>query len=268
MSFNQSFDEDDLADNLYSSVGAPSVVKSPAQPTQDPGEMYSLVGSPAVVTSTLPRTAKDGSDAAMYELVGARPQSKSAPPTYEMAQSAKKTSSPSNATPGSAQETAESAELYENSPKIEEDPRDIYSLVQEPGGNPQTSSQMGTGEDEKEKPPDIVSDVYSLPNINRKQKKSIRGLSIISENPECGDELSRVPDPEERAPPLPPKVEESIAIEEIKRFLEETKLEEDENEQTNGNNLKEENFPDQTVSAIQQLKEFLQRLNSAEAEEE
>lgn len=268
MSSDQSFDEGDLPDDLYSSVGPPGGVKSPAQPTQDPGEMYSLVGAPGVVTSTLPRTTKDGSDAAMYELVGARPPSKSAPPTYEMAQSAKKTSSPPKTTPENAQETAESADLYESSPKVEEDTRDIYSLVQEPGGNPQTSQQMRTGEDEKEKPPDVVSDLYSLPNINRKQKQSVRGLSIISENPECGDEPSPVSDPEESAPPLPPKIEESFAIEEIKRFLEETKLVEEETEQTNGKNLEEENFPDQTVSAMQQLKEFLQKLDSTEAEEE
>jgi len=268
MSCDQSFDEDDLADDLYSSIGAPGGVKSPVQPTQDSGEMYSLVGAPGVVTSTLPRATKDGSDAAMYELVGARPQSKSAPPTYDMAQSAKRTSSPSETTPESAQEKAENTDQYENSPKVEEDTRDIYSLVQEPGGNPQTSQQVRTGEDEMEKTPDGVSDVYSLPKINRKQKQSVRGLSIISENLECGDERSVVSDPEESAPPLPPKVEESLAIEEIKRILEETKLEEEENEQTNGNNLEEENFPDQTVSAMQQLKAFLQKLDSTEAEEE
>ena len=267
MSSDQSFDEDDSADDLYSSIGAPSGVKSPAQPAQGQGEMYSLVGAPGVVTSTLPRTTKDGSDAAMYELVGSRPPSKSAPPTYEMAQSAKKTSSPSTTTPESAQESTESADLYVNSPQAEEDTRDIYSLVQQPGGNPQTSPQMPTGEDGKEKPPDIVADVYSLPNIDRKRNQSARGLSIISESPECG-ELSHVPDPEETAPPLPPKFEETFAIEEIKRFLEEAKLEEEENEQTNGKDLEEGNFPDQTVSAIQQLKELLQRLDSTEAEEE
>lgn len=268
MSSDQSFDEDQLPDNLYSSVGAPGGVKSPAQPTQDPGEMYSLVGAPGVVTSTLPRTTNDGGDVAMYELVGARPQSKSAPPTYEMAQSAKKTSSPSETAPENAQEKEENTDLYENSPKVEEDTRDIYSLVQEPGGNPQTSQQMRTGEDEKEKPPDGVSDIYSLPKINRKQKQSLRGLSIISENQESGDELSLVSDPEESAPPLPPKVEESLAIEEIKRLLEETRLEEEENEQTNGNNLEDENFPDRPVSAMQQLREFLQKLDSTEVEEE
>ena len=268
MSADQSFDEDDLADNLYSSVGGPSAIKSPVQPSQDPGEMYSLVGAPGVVTSTLPRTTKDASDAAMYELVGARPSSKSAPPTYEMVQSTKKTSSPSKTTPERAQETAESADLCENSPKVEEDTRDIYSLVQEPGFNPETSPQMPTGEDEKKKPPDIVTDIYSLPNIDRKQKKSFRGLSIISENPECSDKLSVAPDLEEGAPPVPPKLEDSLAIEEIKRLLEEVKLEEDESEQTNGKDLEEENFPDQTVSAIQQLKEFLQRLDSTEVEEE
>ena len=268
MSADQSFDEDDLIDNLYSSVGGASGVKSPVQPSQDPGEMYSLVGAPGVVTTTLPRATKDASDAAMYELVGARPSSKSAPPTYEMVQSAKKASSPSKTTPESAQETAESADLYDNSPKVEEDTRDIYSLVQEPGVNPQTSPQKRTGEDENKKPPDIVTDIYSLPNIDRKQKRSLRGLSIISEKPECGDQLSVVPDPEESAPPVPPKLEESLAIEEIKRFLEEVKLEKDESEQTNGKDLEEETFRDQTVSAIQQLKELLQRLDSTEVEEE
>lgn len=266
MSSDQSFDEDDLPDDLYSSVGGPSGVKSPVQTSQDPGEMYSLVGAPGVVTSTLPRTAKDLNDAAMYELVGARPSSKSAPPTYEMAQSANKTSSPSKTTPESAQQTVEGADLYENSPKVEEDTTDIYSLVQDPGGNPQKSPQMRTGEDEKDKPPDIVSDMYSIPNINRKKKQSVRGLSIISESPECGGELSGVPDPEESAPPLPPKIEESFAIEKIKRFLEDVKLEEDESEQMNGKDVAEENFPEQTVSAIQQLKEFLQKLDSTEEE--
>lgn len=266
LSSNASFDEDDLADGLYSCVGAPSGAKSPAQPAQGPGEMYSLVGAPGVGASTLPRTTKDGSDAPMYELVGSRPPSKSAPPTYEMAQSAKK-SSPSKTIQENAQEPAESADLYVNSPQAEEDTRDIYSLVQEPVANPQTSPQTSpqirTGEDEKKKP----ADVYSLPNINRKQKQSARGLSIISESAESGDELSPVPDPEESAPPLPPKInEESFAIEEIKRFLEETKLEEEENEQTNGKDLEEEAFPDQTVSAIQQLKEFLHRLDSTEEE--
>ena len=268
MSSDQSFDEDDLADDMYSSVGTPSGAKTPVQPAQDPEEMYSLVGAAGVVTSTLPRTPKDGNDAAMYELVGSRPPSKSAPPTYEMAQSAKKTNSTSKTTPESAQESAESADLYVNSPQAEEDTTDIYSLVQKPGGNQQTSPQMQTGEDGKEKPADVVADVYSLPNINRKQKKSVRGLSIISESAECGDELSHVPNTEETPPSLPPKVEESLAMEEIKRFLEETKLEEEQNEQTNGKDLEEESFADQTVSAIQQLKEFLQRLDSTEAEEE
>ena len=266
MSSDQSFEEDDLADDLYSSVGGPGGVKSPVQPSQDPGEMYSLVGAPGVVTSTLPRTSKDGSDAEMYELVGGRPSSKSAPPTYEMAQSANKTSSPSKTTPESTQQTAEGADLYENSPKVEEDTRDIYSLVQEPGGNPKTSPQMRTGEDGKEKPPDIVSDMYSIPNISRKKKPSVRGLSIISENPGCGGEHSGVPDPEESAPPLPPKIEESLAMEEIKRFLDEVKLEEDESEQINGKDVEEETFPGQTVSAFQQLKELLQRLDSSEEE--
>ncbi|KAL9957095.1 hypothetical protein ACROYT_G038688 [Oculina patagonica] len=263
-----SYDEDD-SEAMYSCVGAPSGIKPLGQPTQAPGEMYSMVGA-----ATMPRAKGDETNVAMYELVGSRPPSKSAPPTYEMVQSAKK-NSPSGTIQESAQETVESPDLYVNSPPAEEENTELYALVQEPGVKQQTSAKMsdnnqgGTspqkGEDERQKP----ADIYSVPNINRKQKLSARGLSIISESADSGDELDPVTTPEEIAPPLPPKCEESFAIDEIKRFLEETKLEDAENEknqeQTDGIDA-EDVFPDQKVSAFQQLKEFLQRLDSTEAE--
>lgn len=255
---------------MYSCVGAPSGIKPLGQPTQAPGEMYSLVGA-----STMPRAKGDESNAGMYELVGSRPPSKSAPPTYEMVQSAKK-NSPSETIQENAQGTMKSADLYVNSPQGEEEEgTELYALVQEPGVKRQTSPKLsdndqGTspqmGEDERQKP----AVIYSLPSVKRKQKQSARGLSIISESADSGDELDPVPTSEEIAPPLPPKLEESFAIDEIKRFLDETKLEEAENErnqeQTNGKDAEEEVFPDQKVSAFQQLKELLHRLDSTEAE--
>ena len=260
---------------MYSCVGAPSGIRPLGQPTQAPGETYSLVGA-----ATLPRATRDESDVQMYELVGSRPPSKSAPPTYEMAQSARK-NTPSETIQESVQGTMESADLYINSPPEEEDGTELYALVQEPGVKQQTSPKLSdddqraspqkqTTKDEREEPASDVSDLYSVPNINRKQKQSVRGLSIISESTESGDELAPVLTPEEIAPPLPPKVEESFAIDEIKRFLEEAKLEEAENERnhehTNGKDEEEDVFPDQNVSAFQQLKEILRRLDSTEAE--
>lgn len=268
-----SFDEDDSADGLYSCVGAPSGIKLAGQPAQGPGELYSLVGAGA---STLPRAATGGGDV-MYELVGTRPsRSKSAPPTYDMVQAAKKSSPSKTIIEETAQESAES-----------EDGRGFYDMVQQPGVDRQTSPKISDdvslteeqvtrspqmGEDEKQKPASDVPVIYSLPQIHRKQKPSPRGLSVVSESGDAGDEpeLAPVPTPEEKAPPLPPKVEESFAIDEIKRFLDETKINEAENErnheQTNGKDTEDGVFPDKTVSAFQQLKEFLQRLDSTEAE--
>ena len=261
---------DDLTEDMYSCVGAPSGKKNVGQSAQAPGEMYSLVGA-----ATLPRAARGESDVCMYELVGSRPPSKSAPPTYEMVQATKKNSL-SETIQESAQESLESADSYVNSPPEEAEDTELYSLVQEPGVKRQispklsddaqgTSPQMRMGE---EKPVSVVSDVYSVPN--RKQKQSARGLSIISESADPGDELAPVPTSEEIAPPLSPKVEESFAVDEIKRFLEETRLEEAENERnsekTNGEDVEEGFFPDKNVSGFQQLKELLQRLNSTEAE--
>lgn len=257
---------------MYSCVGAPSGVKPLRKPNQAEGEEYSLVGP-----ATLPRAAGAGSDGEMYALVGQRPPSKSAPPTYEMVQAVRK-SSPSETIQESAQEIKESTDLYVNTPtEEEEEGQALYDVVQDRQTGPKLSKddqgtppQTQTHECEKQKPASGVTAIYSVPSINRKKNLSARGLSIISENAESGKELVSEPTPEEIAPPLPPKVEESLAMDAIKRFLEETKVEDAENQKnceiTNGEDEEEDVFPDQNVSAFQQLKALLQRLDSTEAE--
>lgn len=228
------------------------------------GDMYSLVGA-----STLPKAKREESDVVMYDLVGSRPPSKSAPPTYEMVQAARK-SSPSKTVTENAQEPTESRE---------ENDRGFYDLVQDPGGVRQGSPKLLDGEkaqkmpsnkEGKQKSDSHETDLYSLPKINRKQKTSVRGLSIISESADSGDELAPESPLEEKPPPLPPPAKESFAIEEIKRMLEEAKAEEADNEtnyeQKNGRDTEDDVFPEQNVSAFEQLKEFLQRLDSTGAQ--
>lgn len=269
---NLSYDEDDSTDALYSSVGVPSGVSSVSQG----GDAYSLVGA-----STLPKAKKDVNDGATYELVGSRPPSKSAPPTYEMVQAAKG-SEPSKAINEiPRQKPTESTELR-GSPAGEEDGSELYDVVRAPGdvgrpGTKVTDDKPSSKECEEEKQssnPDATA-LYSLPKINRKQKpSSIRGpssLSIISESQDPGDELASQSPVDEKPPPLPsPPGNESFAIEEIKRLLEEAKMEEGDNEaeyeKTNGQDCEEDVFTEKKRSAFEQLKEILQRLDSTEAE--
>lgn len=259
LSADQSFDEDD--DSLYSSISEPSG-KGLVRP-QGPGE-YSLVGA-----ATMPRAARSDGDPGMYELVGSRPPSKSAPPTYEMVHSPKK-SMPENGE-GFYDLFQGTEAQQQTSPKLGED----VNSVQEQGSAP----QMRTDADEMQEQASDVSALYSsVPRISRKQKPSTRGLSMISEgeNEEVdadADAVSPVPTPEEKAPPLPSKAPlgDAFAIYEIKRFLGETAEEEGENalneEKTNGTDeAEDEPFPVRSGSAFEQLKAFLMKLDSTETE--
>lgn len=131
----------------------------------------------------------------------------------------------------------------------------------------------GDDGEKQDKASDVIPLYSTVPKINRKQNLSARGLSMISEgDSEEEDADSSVPTPEEKVPPLPPKADlgEAIAIYEIKQFLEEEAKEEGKNEikreETNGIDDEDEPFPVRSGSAFQQLKAFLQKLDSTEAE--
>lgn len=244
-SADHSFDEDDTTDDLYSSIKEPRG-KRVVAPAQGPGE-YSLVGA-----ASLPRTVGKGGDAEMYALVGSRPPSKSAPPTYEMVHSVKQS------TPG------EEGGFYD----LVQDVHDV-SLTQQEA----TAPQMQEDADGKQEQASDVPPLYSIvPKGSRKKKPHDRGLSMISEGAnEDEEELSPVPTPEEKVPPLPAKpVDEVYAIYEIKRFLEETAKEDGEEEinyeKTNEKDEEDEAFLIRSGSAFQQLKAFLQKLDTTEAE--
>lgn len=262
-----SFDEDDATDALYSSVGVPTEV-NPSQ-----GEdAYSLVGA-----STLPKAKKDSGDGATYELVGSRPPSKSAPPTYEMVQAAGRSSPSKTVTESAHQKQTENTELRGSTPG-EQDGSELYDVVRDTGdvgrSGPKVTDDEPSSKECKEGEQSSnsdVTDLYSLPKINRKQKpSSIRGLSIISESPDSGDELDSQSPVDDIPPPLPPLTDESVAIEEIKRLLEEAKMEERDKEadyeKTNGKDCENEVFPEKKRSAFEQLREFLQTLDSTEEE--
>lgn len=72
------------------------------------------------------------------------------------------------------------------------------------------------GEDEKDKFFDIVFDMYSILNINRKKKQLVQGFLIILESLECGGEFFGVFDFEESVFFLFFKIEELFVIEKIK----------------------------------------------------
>ena len=128
---------------------------------------------------------------------------------------------------------------------------------------------------EKKAPVD-VAELYSLPDINRKQrsnKQDTRGLSIIAENDDDNDdddnddedEEESLRTVEETSPPLPPRIEEeAFAIYEIKRILEEAKKGENEEILKREDENQEEVFVDEKISAFEQLREFLQRLDANE----
>ena len=98
----------------------------------DPGG-YSMVGA-----STLPRGSNKDTDETMYEVVGSRPPSKSAPPTYEMVQAAS-----ASVKKETAEEHADSA-LYDSVLERNES-AGFYDLVQ--AGNSQ--------ENKETKPPSV-----------------------------------------------------------------------------------------------------------------
>lgn len=231
LSSDQSFDEDDTADGLYSCVQAPSA-------PQDPGE-YSFVGA-----ASLPRPARNDGDAGMYELVGSRPASKSAPPTYEMVHSPKK-DPPEN-----------DAGLYDLVPGPTQGK--ATSPTQEKATAPQTFTNVEKREDAT----DVAALYSTVPKITRKQNHSLRGLSMISE----GDSEEA----DEKAPPLPSKAAlgDAVAIYEIKRLLEETSKGEDEidDKGKDANDEEDEPRPAETGNAFKQLKAFLQKLDSTEEE--
>lgn len=241
-------DECDAADLLYSSVSEPGNQRGAS--SQGQGE-YGLVGP-----ATLPRAQRNKDDAVMYELVGSRPPSKSAPPTYETVQPSKKN-------------TVDNAEgLYDliqnvhpkESPKLREE----GTTGQEEPAAPQIHADTDA---EKQEQTSLYSTVAR--DRSRKKKPSVRGLSMITEGEtEEVEEFSPVPTPEETAPPLPAKsVDEVYAIYEIKRFLEEAAKGDEENEisyqKTNGNEEEVDAF---SGSAFQQLKAFLQKLDSTESD--
>ena len=251
LSTDHSLDEFDAADLLYSSVSEPGNQRGAS--SQGQGE-YGLVGP-----ATLPRAQRDKDDAVMYELVGSRPPSKSAPPTYEMVQSSKKN-------------TVESAEgLYDLVQNVQrqESPKPLEegSTGQEEPAAPQIHADTDA---EKQEQTSLYSTVTR--DRSRKKKPSVRGLSMITEGEnEEVEELSPVPTPEETAPSLPAKsVDEGYAIYEIKRFLEETAKEDEENgisyQKTNGNEQEPDASPVRSGSAFQQLKAFLQELDSTESD--
>lgn len=251
LSTDHSLDEFDAADLLYSTVSEPGNQRGAS--SQGQGE-YGLVGP-----ATLPRAQRNKDDAVMYELVGSRPPSKSAPPTYEMVQSSKKN-------------TVESAEgLYDLVQNVQrqESPKPLGegSMGQEEPAAPQIHADTDA---EKQEQTSLYSTVTR--DRSRKKKPSVRGLSMITEGEnEEVEELSPVPTPEETAPSLPPKsVDEVNAIYEIKRFLEETATEDEENgisyQKTNGKEEEPDVFPVRSGSAFQQLKAFLQELDSTESD--
>ena len=253
LSADHSFDSDDTADDLYSSIKEPTA-RVAVRP-QGPGE-YSLVGA-----ASLPRTEKKDGEAGMYELVGSRPPSKSAPPTYEMVHSPKK----------SPPEDGEGFyDLVQGTERQQRMSPTNVSLTQGEATAPQMHGDDGEKQD---KASDVIPLYSTVPKINRKQNLSARGLSMISEgDSEEEDADSSVLTPEEKVPPLPPKADlgEAIAIYEIKQFLEEAAQEEGKNEikreETNGIDNEDEPFPVRSGSAFQQLKAFLQKLDSTEAE--
>ena len=186
-----------------------------------------------VGAASLPRVGRrNDSDAGTYDLVGSRPPSKSAPPTYEMVRSPKK-SSPEN-------------------------DGGLYDLVSGPTTAPQTTTNVEKREDAT----DVTALYSTVPKITRNQNYSLRGLSMISEG-----ENEEV---DEKAPPLPPKpaLEDAFAVYEIKRLLEETSKEENETDHKGKATIDEGDEPVQveTGSAFKQLKAFLQKLDSTEEE--
>ena len=172
----------------------------------------------------------------MYELVGSRPPSKSAPPTYEMVHSPKKCS--------------------------EENDAGLYDLVPGPTQGKATAPQTFTNVEKREDAADVSALYSTVPKITRKQNHSLRGLSMISE----GENEQA----DEKAPPLPSKAAlgDAVAIYEIKRLLEETSKEEDEidHKGKEENDEEDEPRPVETGNAFKQLKAFLQKLDSTEEE--
>lgn len=232
---DRSVDDGSTADNLYSSVVDPKTLQSFGE--------YSVVGVPS---------ARDSSDAgAAYDLVGSRPPSKSAPPTYEMVQAVNKG-------------TLENGE-------------DLYDLVTEPHGkrnrkdtgpikqkdiSPQTETEANVNLVDNSAEPVLYS---TVPKGSRKQNNSFRELSMISEGDkeEAEEEEASLPSPEEDGPPLPPRMtlEEGFAIYEIKRLLEDTAKDEGEKDTSD---KQDDLVPAETGSAFQKLKAFLQKLDSTD----
>ncbi|XP_015752875.1 PREDICTED: nucleolin-like [Acropora digitifera] len=140
-----------------------------------------------------------------------------------------------------------------------------------------TKQNITTGKsqtDDNENPVEDITHLYcTVPKGVRKQNNSFRGLSMISEGEQDDeDEEQLSPAPEEESPALPPRKcsEEALAIYEIKRFLEESAKGEGENETCDegkeANNNTDNLTQNGTGSAFQQLKAFLQQLDSTEEE--
>ena len=193
-----------------------------------------------------------------YELVGSRPSFKSAPPTYEMVKAA-------------TQDTLENAgglyDLVAAPPKVERKRKDT-------GPTKQNITTGRSQTDDNENPVEDITPLYcTVPKGVRKQNNSFRGLSMISEG-EQDEEDEEQPSPalEEEFPALPPRKcsGEALAIYEIKRFLEESAKGEGENETCDegkeANNNTGNLTQNGTGSAFQQLKAFLQQLDSTEEE--
>ena len=235
------------SDDLY------SVVKDSHRKSAAPDEEYSVVGA----ANTFPRrsTSAGNEEGGRYELPGSRPPSKSDPPTYDMVQAAKHPSAgtaPCDSVAGGNENLA------------------FYDLVRaEQPAQEQKSDSSPSPEDVAARmvhqPADDVANLYSLPDVSKRSKAdkpSMRSLSIIAENEEA-EAPSPLQTPEETPPPIPPRVEEEpFAIHEIKRILNE---ENERNETFSKGDEDEDELPvDESVSAFQQLKEFLQRLDSNE----
>lgn len=241
----KSFDEDDN-DVLYSGIDDHVTLKSTSE--------YSQVGA---VTMPMSERSKNGGETE-YELVGSRPSSKSAPPTYEMVKAA-------------TQDTLENAgglyDLVAAPPKVERKRKDT-------GPTKQNITTGRSQTDDNENPVEDNNHLYcTVPKGVRKQNNSFRGLSMISEGEQDEeDEEQPSPAPEEESPALPPRKcsEEALAIFEIKRFLEESAKGERENETCDegkeANNNTGNLTQNGTGSAFQQLKAFLQQLDSTEEE--
>lgn len=200
----------------------------------------------------MPMSARDKTGAETeYELVGSRPSSRSVPPTYDMVK----------AVPEDTLENAGGLYDVVAPPKAERKRKDTGPTKQSiTTGNSQT--------DENETSVEDITPLYStVPKGVRKQNNSFRGLSMISEGQQDEeDEEQPSPAPEEED--TGKSTGKALAIYEIKRFLEETEKGEGENEtcvkEKDANNDTGNVTPNGIGSAFQQLKAFLEKLDSTE----